>query len=136
LSYSISECGWTSPPRTVVNHCPAVDQPPERLSSKPCTTPMNIDTDPTYQSIVIETDTKPMKNVTNNISHFVEQFQNEIDKIKDEYMMKYTKDQTVIEHAINRLINDEQIALNRINRYLHEHQRRSTKSSDNKRKYS
>jgi len=95
---------------------------------------MNINTDAIHQSRVIETDRKPIKNVKNNILQFVEQFQNEIDQIKDEYMMKFTKDRISIEHEINRLMNDERITFDKIEQYLYEHQQRSTKSYDNKRK--
>ena len=93
---------------------------------------MDINADLTHQSIVIQTDIKPAKNIKTDILKFVEQFQNELDRLKDEYMIKFTKDRTTIEHAINRLINDEQIALDR---FIYEHRRHSTKSSDNKRKY-
>jgi Mg2+ and Co2+ transporter CorA len=95
---------------------------------------MNIDIN---QSRVIETDTKPIKNVTNNLSKFIEQFQNEIDQIKDEYIMKFTKDRASIEHEINRLMNDERVTLDKLQRYLSQHRKRSSiKSSDNKRKHS
>jgi hypothetical protein len=121
-SNSISECGWTSPPRAIIiNHCLSV--PPERLSSKPCTT-MDINIEPISQSRIIETDTKPIKNTTNNILKFVEQFHNEIDQIKDEYMIKFTKDRTLIEHEINRLMNDERITFDKLQRYLHKNRRR------------
>lgn len=77
---------------------------------------------------IIETDTKPMKNLTNNILKFVEQFQNDIDQIKDEYMIKFTKDRTSIEHEINRLINDERTTFDKIDKYLYEHRQPYTKS--------
>jgi hypothetical protein len=117
----IRECGWASPPRAVIiDH---VSSTPARLSSKPGA----INSDTNYQSRAIETDMKPMKNVTNNICKFIEQFQNEIDQIKDEYRTKFTRDRTSIEHEINRLINDERIKFDKLGRYLYEHRRSSTK---------
>jgi len=95
---------------------------------------MNIDS--THQSIVIETDTKSIKNATKNILQFVEQFQKELERIKDEYMMKFTRDRTFIEHELNRLLNDERIAFDKIDRYLYEHRPHSTKSYDNRRNHS
>ncbi len=102
----------------MINHYPLVDHPPERSSSKPTIT----------DSINELTDRKPIKNLTNNILKFVEQYQNEIDQIKDEYMMKFTKDRTSIEHEINRLMNDERITFDKLERYLYKQRRRSTKS--------
>ncbi len=85
---------------------------------------MDINIEPISQSRIIETDTKPIKNTTNNILKFVEQFHNEIDQIKDEYMIKFTKDRTLIEHEINRLMNDERITFDKLQRYLHKNRRR------------
>jgi len=109
----------------MINHCPLVDHPPERSSSKPSiTTTMNIDS--INELRVIETDRKSIKNLTNNIFKFIEQYQNEIDQIKDEYMMKFTKDRTLIEHEINRLMNDERITFDKLERYLYKYRHRST----------
>jgi hypothetical protein len=72
---------------------------------------------------VIETDVKPMKNVL----QFIEQFQNEIDQIKDEYQTKFHRDRTSIEYEINRLINDERNKFDKLGRYLNEHRRSSRK---------
>jgi hypothetical protein len=107
----------------MINHYPLVDHPPERSSSKPSITTTTI-TDSINELRVIQTDRKPIK----NLIKFVEQYQNEIDQIKDEYMMKFTKDRTSIEHEINRLMNDERITFDKLERYLYKQRRRSTKS--------
>ncbi|CAF1192050.1 unnamed protein product [Adineta steineri] len=136
-SPEISECGWASPPRTVINHCLPVDQPAQRLSSQPCITTMDINTDAIYQTIVIDTDIKPIHNSINNILHFVEEFQKQLEQIKDEYMMKFSKDRVSIERELNQLINEEQIAFEKIHQQLCDFRRRSsTKYYDHKRKYS
>jgi hypothetical protein len=98
----------------------------------PCTTTINTDTDFTCLPMIIDKDTKPIKNVTNSILSFIEEYQNEIDQIKDEYMKKFTRDRTSIEHEINRLINDERTTLDKVNRYM----RHSKASYDDKRKRS
>ncbi len=125
ICFRITECGWTSPPRDIIiDHCPLIHHPPECLSSKP----MNMNSN--YQSRIIETDIKPMKNLRNNILKFVESFQYDLEQLKDEYMKKFTRDRTLIEHEINRLINDERITFDKFQR---KHRRYSI---DNKRKYS
>ncbi len=112
----------------MINHYPLVDHPPERSSSKPSITTTTTITDSINELRVIQTDRKSIKNLTNNILKFVEQYQNEIDQIKDEYMMKFTKDQTSIEHEINRLMNDERITFDKLERYLYKQRGHSTKS--------
>ncbi|CAF2963986.1 unnamed protein product, partial [Rotaria sp. Silwood2] len=129
------ECGWSSPPRNVINHCSPVNKSIEHLSLNPCLTTMNINFDSSNQSKIIETDNKSVKIVKNNIFKFVEQFQNEIDQIKDEYIIKYTKDQTNIEHEVNQFINNERITFDKINRYLYDNRRHSNKSYHNQRKH-
>ncbi|CAF3801054.1 unnamed protein product, partial [Rotaria sp. Silwood1] len=132
----INECGWTSPPRNVINHISPINQIVERLSTQPCLTTMNINSDSLNQSRIIEIDEKKsIKNLKKNLLKFIEEYENEIDQIKDEYMIKYTKDRTNIEHEINRLINDERISFDRVNRYLYDNQRHSDKSYENKRRY-
>ncbi|CAF1272781.1 unnamed protein product [Rotaria sp. Silwood1] len=135
-SPDINECGWTSPPRNVINHISPINQIVERLSTQPCLTTMNINSDSLNQSRIIEIDEKKsIKNLKKNLLKFIEEYENEIDQIKDEYMIKYTKDRTNIEHEINRLINDERISFDRVNRYLYDNQRHSDKSYENKRRY-
>ncbi|CAF1241442.1 unnamed protein product [Rotaria sordida] len=131
-SPDINECGWSSPPRNVINHCLPINQSVEHVSSNPCLRTMNINIDQENQTRIIETDTKLIKN---DILKFIEQFQNEIDQIKDEYMIKYTKDRTNIEHEMNRLINDQRITFNKVKRYLYDNRRRSNKSHDYQRKH-
>jgi hypothetical protein len=69
--------------------------------------------------------------------HFVEQFQTELDQIKDEYKLKFVNDRTYIEQEINLLIKEERQTFDKLNRYLSDHRRRVEKhNNNNKRKYS
>jgi len=136
---STNESGWSSPPRTVITHSPSIDQPSIRLSSKPCATTNSINTDLTNRLTTIDADIKPIRNSSsNNILRFVEQFQNDLDQIKDEYRLKFDKDQKYIEQEINLLINEERNTFDKLNRYLTDHRRRVEKHNhnNNKRKYS
>jgi hypothetical protein len=137
---STNESGWSSPPRTVVTHSPSIDQPSIRLSSKPCSTTNSINTDLTNRLTTIEADIKPIRSSSsNNILRFVEQFQNDLDQIKDEYRLKFDKDQKYIEQEINLLINEERDTFDKLNRYLTDHRRRVEKhnhNNNNKRKCS
>ncbi len=82
-------------------------------------------------------DIKPIRQPpSNNILHFVEQFQNELDQIKDEYMLKFAKDRTYIEQEINLLVNEERQTFDKLKRYLSDHRNRIEKRNSNKRKYS
>ncbi len=73
---------------------------------------------------------------SNNILRFVEQFQNDLDQIKDEYRLKFAKDQKYIEQEINLLINEERETFDKLNRYVIDHRKRVEKHNNNKRKYS
>ncbi|UJR13490.1 hypothetical protein I4U23_000504 [Adineta vaga] len=125
-SLEISECGWTSPPRTIVNHCPVViDQ-----TSRECHPTIDVQV---HESIVIETDIKPMKHRVDKIVNFLQRFENELEQIKDEYMKKFSEDRISIEHEFNRIMNDERIGDENYDRYLYnQQQRNSTKSKENR----
>ncbi len=130
---SNNESGWTSPPRTVFTHSPSIDQPSIRLSSNPNITPTSINTDLT----TMDTDIKPIqKPPSTNLLRFVEQFENEIEQIRDEYKSKFDKDQAYIQQEINLLINEERQTFDKLNRYLIDHRRRIERRSNHKRKYS
>ncbi len=134
---STNESGWSSPPRTVVTHNPSIDQPSMRLSPKPCATTNSINTDLTNRLTTIDADIKPIRSISsNNILRFVEQFQNDLDQIKDEYRLKFDKDQKYIEQEINLLINEERDTFDKLDRYLTDHRRRVEKRNNNKRKHS
>lgn len=89
------------------------------------------------QPLTTDTDIKPNRIMkSNNMLHFVEQYQNELDQIKNEYMSKFAKDRTYIEQEINLLIDEERQTLDKINRYLNDQRRRVEKRKDFKRKHS
>jgi hypothetical protein len=114
-----------------------MDQPSVPLSSNPCDATTSINTDFACRLTTTDMDTKPIKQPpSNNISRFVEQFQNELDQIKDAYLLKFAKDRTSIEQEINLLINEERQTFDKLNRYLSDHRRRIEKRNSNKRKYS
>lgn len=77
----ISECGWTSPPRAVVNRCPSP----------------KID-------VADEIDVKPAKNL-------FQRFANEFEQIRNEYTKKFNQDRILIEQELNRIVNEERIVV-------------------------
>lgn len=110
----ISECAWSSPPRNITNNILLIDQANGSLLSNSC------------------------KTTVNNLDKvkFIEQYQNEIDQISDEFMIKFTKDRKYIEYEIHQLIKDEQVALNKIQQYLSDHRQHRKDSVNYKRKHS
>ncbi|CAF4507303.1 unnamed protein product [Rotaria magnacalcarata] len=66
---------------------------------------------------------------------FAEQFQDELDQLRNTYKLKFAKDRTYIEQEINLLIDEERKTLDTLNRYLSDHRRNIEKRNHNKRKY-
>ncbi|CAF3933479.1 unnamed protein product [Adineta steineri] len=133
----INESGWMSPPRTIVSDYPTIEPVPVRLPSHPRATTMSISMDPEYRPETSDVDIKPFNKVpSNNILQFVEQFDNELDQIKNEYLSKFSKDRTTIEREINQLINEERQTLNRLDRYLNDRRKRVEKRHNKKRRHS
>jgi len=114
-----------------------MDQPSVRSSPNPCAPMTSTNTDLACRLTTTDMDIKPIRQPpSNNILHFVEQFQNELDQIKDEYMLKFAKDRTYIEQEINLLVNEERQTFDKLKRYLSDHRNRIEKRNSNKRKYS
>ncbi|CAF0815671.1 unnamed protein product [Rotaria sordida] len=131
------ESGWTSPPRTIISHCPVTDQLSIPSSSIPSATTISNYTDLLHQLTTVDTDIKPIRPIaSNNILKFFEQCQNELDQIRDEYRSKFDENRRYIEQEINLLIDEERQALDKLNRYLNDHRRRVEKRNNNKRKHS
>ncbi|CAF0779298.1 unnamed protein product [Rotaria sp. Silwood1] len=131
------EAGWASPPRTIIDHAPSIDQLSVPSSSLPSATTTSNHTDLLYQFTSVDTDTKPIRPIpSNNLLNFVEQCQNELDQIRDEYRSKFAENRTYIEQEINLLIDEERQTLNKLDRYLSDHRRRVEKrNNNNKRKH-
>jgi hypothetical protein len=119
----------------VVTQSLSIDQPSVRSSSNPGATINSINTDPTYRLTTMDTDIKPIRKIpSNNILRFVEQFENDLDQIKDEYRLKFEKDQAYIEQEINLLINEERQTFDKLNHYLIDHRKRVEKRNNNNNK--
>jgi hypothetical protein len=109
LTFRINECGWTSPPRMI-------NRPPERLPSKPSTTTnfINIPKE-------IDVERKP---VVLRKMNFFERIQNEITQLKEDYAKKFSRDRTFIDYEINRIVNDQRITFDKLERCVVNQQRK------------
>lgn len=118
----------------MITHSPSIDQTSIRLSSKPSATTTTTTTNSINpESTTIDVDIKPISKIQlNPILRFAEQFRSDLDQIRNEYRLKFNKDQKFIEQEINTLIHEESETFNKLNRYLFDNQKRNT----NKRKYS
>lgn len=112
LHFRIKECGWTSPPRAVV----IASSSSTRLSNKTTLIPRDLN--------CIETDLKPTGNFHNHSLKFLENYQNELEQIKDEYRRKFHQDQTRLEDEITRLIHHEQMTFKHHQRTNSNHKRK------------
>ncbi|CAF1094765.1 unnamed protein product [Rotaria magnacalcarata] len=131
-----TESGWSSPPRTIITDYPSADQLSLRSSSPPLATTTTNYNGLINQNTTIEADTKPIRSLaTNNMLQFAEQFQDELDQLRNTYKLKFAKDRTYIEQEINLLIDEERKTLDTLNRYLSDHRRNIEKRNHNKRKY-
>ena len=68
-------------------------------------------------------ETNAVKSVVHNTATFVEQIQNEIKRIRDEYLNKFLQDRRLIDGEITRLITNEQTNFEKLHRYLCDHRR-------------
>ncbi|CAF5167736.1 unnamed protein product, partial [Rotaria magnacalcarata] len=90
-----TESGWSSPPRTIITDYPSADQLSLRSSSPPLATTTTNYNGLINQNTTIETDTKPIRSLaTNNMLQFAEQFQDELDQLRNTYKLKFAKDRT------------------------------------------
>ena len=136
FKYSNTESSWASPPRTITSHMRSIDGQFNQSSPKSSTpTTSNITVLPS-QLTVTTTDIKPIRKIpSNHLLPFAEQFENEVNQIRDEFMLKFSKDQKNIEQEISILIDEERHAFNKLNRYLNDRRRRLEKRHNDKRKH-
>ena len=105
-SFRNDESGWSSPPRTVTVAPLPIDPPSIQSSSSH----LNGKADP---------DTKP-KSTTRpkNILQFVEQFQHDLDQIKEDYRLQFAGDRAHIEREMRILVEEERLTLRKLSDYL------------------
>ena len=99
--------GWTSPPRSIINRCSSIDALVRRLPavSNPASTG-----DPGSTAL--------KQRSSHRLLTFAAEFQNEVDRIKDEFRLKFAEDRARIEQATVKVIDDERQAFERLASYL------------------
>ena len=128
-----SASGWSSPPRSVLIENSPIDRPASQMSSND-----SASTNGNHIDIDIK---PPQENSSkSDLLKFAEEMEMELEKLRNEYRVKFQHDQVKIAKEIDSLIKEEQQTLENLNCYLSDRRRPHSdyrkRTTHYKRKYS